>query len=73
MVLPAPVHPDQELRTGQLRRRHRHQQLTSRAPTATLLDLADPGVQGLPDAQHPVQLGDRGHPACPVNSRRPNL
>ena len=29
-VRAAPVHPDQEIRTGQLRRRHRHQQGTRR-------------------------------------------
>jgi hypothetical protein len=61
-VRPPPVHPDQEVLTGQLRTRHRQQQAAPGHPAATFLDRADRGVQRLPDAQHPIQFGHRGQP-----------
>jgi len=55
----APIHPDQEIRTGQLRRRHRQHQATRGQPPVTPLQPADGTVQGIGDAQNPIRLGHR--------------
>ena len=59
-VRAAPVHPDQKVLTGQLRGRHRQQQIAGGHPPAALLDRADLAVQGLPNTEHPIHLGHRG-------------
>jgi hypothetical protein len=51
-----PVQPDQMILTRQIRTRHRHDQLTSRQATVSVLDRPDPSIQCPHDGQPSVQL-----------------
>ena len=73
----AVVHSHQEIRTRQVRRRHRQQQSTRGHPAAAGLDRSHGIIQCRGDTQHPIQLGHRrhtrmtGHPRISLPDQHP--
>ena len=61
----APVQRRQMIPTGQLTRRHRHQQLPTGQAPIPYLDRTDAGVQRLDQTQDPIHLAEGGQPRRP--------